>query len=200
MNIVSVMVGMTIMASASPMVLDMSLAPVIAQKRAQNFATAETAAVTYAAVNEFTDTDLTEVPTGDDLVCETNPTDAAELSWTIQCNAGIDTQFEQVVTRAFRVMPLANQPPANGNDTDTDDGTDNNPGRTYEYVMPGDFSGHQCTTSDPWGVNGWWNSTYPTLAACIPNELRSKEAYLASNPDNWYYDASTYGWGEHPDY
>lgn len=200
MNIVSVMVGMTLMASASPIVLDMSLAPVIAQKRAQNFATAETAAVTYAAANEFTNTALTQVPTGDNLVCEANSTDAAELSWTIQCNAGVDTQFEQVVTRAFRVMPLANQPPANENDTDTDDGTDINPGRTFEYVMPGDFSGHQCTTSDPWGVNGWWNSTYPTLAACIPNELRSKEAYLASNPDNWYYDASTYGWGKHPDF
>ena len=128
MNIVSVMVGMTIMASASPMVLDMSLAPVIAQKRAQNFATAETAAVTYAAANEFTNTALTQVPAGDNLVCETNSTDAAELSWTINCTPVVNTRFEQVFARAFRVIPLANQLPPNENDTDKNNVMELNPG------------------------------------------------------------------------
>lgn len=198
MNIVSVMVGMSIMGASAPMVMDMSLAPIVAQKRAQNFSAAETAAVTYAATNEFTAGQLTEVPTGDGLVCEANSTDDAELAWIIKCRAGIDTQFEQVVSRAFRVMPLANQPPTDGGDDDTGDNNDS--GRTYQYVMPGDFSGHQCTISDPWGVNGWWNSTYPTLAACVPDELRTRQAYLDSNPDDWYYDATTYGWGDHPDY
>ena len=106
MNIVSTLVGLSIMGAAAPSIMTMSLAPFEAQKRAQNFATAETAVVTYAATNEFTNTALTPVPTGDNLICETNPTDAAELSWTIGCNAGINTQYEQVVTRAFRVMPL----------------------------------------------------------------------------------------------
>ena len=179
------------------MMLDMSLAPIIAQKRAANFGIAESAAVTYAAANEFTAGQLTEVPTGDGLLCDTESTDAAQLAWTIRCRAGIDTQFEQVVTRAFRVMPLANQPPANGGDDQTGD---DNSRRSFDYVMPGDFSGHQCTSSDPWGVNGWWNSTYPTLAACVPDELRTEQAYLDSNPDDWYYDATTYGWGDHPDY
>jgi hypothetical protein len=179
------------------MLMDMSLTPVIAQKRATNFGLAESAAVTYAAANEFTAGQLTEVPTGDGLQCDAESTDAAQLAWTIRCRAGLGTQFEQVVTRAFRVMPLANQPPANGGDDQTGDDKSR---RSFDYVMPGDFSGHQCTSSDPWGVNGWWNSTYPTLAACVPDELRTRQAYLDSHPDDWYYDATTYGWGDHPDY
>ena len=55
MNIVSVMIGMSIVGASAPMMLDMSLAPIVAQKRALNFGVAETAAVTYAAANEFTD-------------------------------------------------------------------------------------------------------------------------------------------------
>ena len=48
MNIVSVMIGMTIMGAAAPSIMSMSLAPVEAAKRAENFGVAETAAVTYA--------------------------------------------------------------------------------------------------------------------------------------------------------
>ena len=108
------MVGLSIMGASAPSILTMSIAPFEAQKRAQNLGVAESLAVTYAAANEFTAGQLTEVPTGDGLKCDAESTDDAELAWTIECRAGIDTQFEQVVTRAFRVMPLANQPPANG--------------------------------------------------------------------------------------
>ena len=45
MNIVGTMVGMSLMATAAPAVLQMSIAPAEAQVRAQNFAVAETAAV-----------------------------------------------------------------------------------------------------------------------------------------------------------
>jgi hypothetical protein len=198
MNIVSSMVGLSIMGAAAPGVITMSIAPFEAQKRAQNLGIAETAAVTYAAANEFTAVQLTEVPTGVGLECDAESTDDAELSWTIKCRAGVNTQYEKVVTRAFRVMPLANQPPANGGDDQTGDNADS--GRTFDFVMPGEFSGHACTSSDPWGVNGWWNSTYPTLAACVPKELRTKKAYLDSHPDDWSYDARDYGWGDHPLY
>jgi hypothetical protein len=193
MNIVSVMVGMSLMGVAAPQIANMSIQPFVAQKRALNFGQAEAAAVSYAAANEYTEDDLPEPPAG----CSNQALDDEGLSWEITCRAGVDTQFEQVVSRSFRVMPLSNQPPANGEGEQTGD---NNSGRTYQFVMPGDFSGHQCTSSDPWGVNGWWNSTYPTLAACVPDELRTRQAYLDSNPDDWYYDASTYGWGDHPDY
>ena len=49
MNIVSTMVGLSIMGAAAPSMITMSLAPFEAQKRAQNLGAAESSAVTYAA-------------------------------------------------------------------------------------------------------------------------------------------------------
>ena len=49
MNIVSTMVGMSLMGAAAPMVMNMALAPAEAAKRADNFGVAETAAVVFAA-------------------------------------------------------------------------------------------------------------------------------------------------------
>ena len=51
MNIVSTMVGMSIMAGAAAPMMQMSIAPIEAQKRAQNLGIAESAAVTFAAEN-----------------------------------------------------------------------------------------------------------------------------------------------------
>ena len=50
MNIIGTMVGMSLMASASPMVMNMAIAPAEAAKRAENFAVAETAAVVFEQV------------------------------------------------------------------------------------------------------------------------------------------------------
>ena len=52
MNLVSTMVGLSIMGAMSPVMMDMSIAPIIASKRAQNLGIAESAAVTFAAANE----------------------------------------------------------------------------------------------------------------------------------------------------
>ena len=49
MNIVSSVVGLAIMGTAMPMVSTMMIETVVAQKRAENFAVAETGAVTYSA-------------------------------------------------------------------------------------------------------------------------------------------------------
>ena len=49
MNIVSSIVGLAIMGPALPMVSNMMIETVVAQKRAENFAVAETSAVSYAA-------------------------------------------------------------------------------------------------------------------------------------------------------
>ena len=54
MNIISALVGVTIMGAAAPSVMQMSIAPIEAQKRAENFGIAESAAVTYAANYEGT--------------------------------------------------------------------------------------------------------------------------------------------------
>lgn len=43
------MVGLSIMGASAPVMMDMSLAPIIAQKRAQNLGVAETAATVFAA-------------------------------------------------------------------------------------------------------------------------------------------------------
>ena len=52
MNIVSTMVGMSIMAGAAAPMMQMSIAPFEAQKRATNLGGAESTAVTYAAAHE----------------------------------------------------------------------------------------------------------------------------------------------------
>ena len=49
MNIVSSIVGLAIMGTALPMVSNMKIETAVAQKRAENFAVAETSAVSYAA-------------------------------------------------------------------------------------------------------------------------------------------------------
>ena len=49
MNIVSSIVGLAIMGTALPMVSNMMIETVVAQKRAENLAVAETSAVSYAA-------------------------------------------------------------------------------------------------------------------------------------------------------
>ena len=54
MNLVSTMIGMSIIATASPGVVTMTLAPLEAAKRAENFGVAETAAVVFAAQYEGT--------------------------------------------------------------------------------------------------------------------------------------------------
>ena len=216
MNIVSVMVSMSIVGASAPMMLDMSLAPIVAQKRALNFGVAETSAVTYAAANEGSKLELTAIPDGCDV------TELGDLAYSITCVEGENTQFTQSVTRAFRMATF--DPDGTGSDSSDacEDGDGNNghgnsngfdcsnPGRggyannarVFAYAAPdrSDYSGHQCTSSDPWGVNGWWKTTYPTLGMCVPDELRTRQAYLDSDPANWYYDATTYGWGEHPLY
>ena len=52
MNIMSTLVGLSIMGASTPMIMQASLAPVIAQKRADNFGEAEALAVSYSAKNE----------------------------------------------------------------------------------------------------------------------------------------------------
>lgn len=129
------------MGAVSPMVLDMSMAPIIAQKRASNFGVAEATAVSYAAKNEGGIT-LTPTPDG----CTVVPLE--EQSYAITCITGINS-FRQSVTRSFRLAVLT-------------DGEENSSGYTAPVAYtPGTF----CPLWDPWGIINYNDSHNVT---CIP--------------------------------
>ena len=85
------------MAGAAAPVMQMSIAPFEAQKRAKNLGIAESAAVTYVATNEWT-TSLDTTPSG----CA-NPVKLASGAYSITCSEGEGTQYVQSVTRSFRL-------------------------------------------------------------------------------------------------
>lgn len=96
MNILSITVTAAIMGTLMPGVASMSIAPVLAGKRAANFAAAETAAVSYAATahNKYT---LPEIPDG----CEV--TLIQDRTYNVTCTHGEKT-LRQTVTRAFTLL------------------------------------------------------------------------------------------------
>ena len=101
--------------------------------------------------------------------------------------------MSKVFTRAFRLAV-----PDKGND-----GVDGaTTGRQFQYETPTRFSGTQCPTYDPWGVNGFNDLYYDALGgACIPADGWNQTKYQFSDPDAWLYDINNRnGWGDHPDY
>jgi len=206
MNIVSSVVGLSIMGMAMPMIADMSIQPFMAQKRAANLGVAEAQAVAFAAANEGS-TALAATPDGCDA-----PVELANGAYSITCTEGAGTQFIQTVTRSFRLQQC--------DDNDGNNGHGNsgghdcpNPGnggyadnvRVFNFPTPTKFTGHQCPTYDTWGVNGY-NDAQAVIygedyGACVPDVAWSKQTYKASNPENWLYDINNHnGWGEHKDY
>ena len=207
MNIVSTMVGMSIMAGAAAPMMQMSIAPFEAQKRAKNLGIAESAAVTYVATNEWT-TSLDSTPTG----CA-NPVKLASGAYSITCTEGEGTQYVQSVTRSFRLDDSCDDNDGNNGHGNSGGHDCSNPGnggyadnvRVFNFPTPTKFTGHQCPTYDTWGVNGY-NDAQAAIygedyGACIPDVAWSKQTYKASNPDSWLYDINNHnGWGEHSDY
>ena len=206
MNIVSTVVGLTIMGAAAPMIADMSIQPIMAQKRAENFSIAEATAVNFAAKNEGA-TSLTPTPS----LCH-EPASLSNGAYSITCTEGAGTQFVQTVTRSFRLKQCDDNDGNNGHGNSG--GYDcSNPGnggyadnvRVFNFPTPTKFTGHQCPTHDTWGVNGY-NDAQAAIygegyGACIPDVAWSKQTYKASNPDSWLYDINNHnGWGEHSDY
>lgn len=175
------------MGAAAPSMVDMSLAPFEASKRAQNFAVAETAAVVFAATYEGT----TDIPQNTDT-CIAAEREDTKNAYTVQCTHGTG-KYVQSVTRAFRLAVP---------DQDLDNGDGASAARAYAYETPTRFSGHQCPTHDRWGVNGWNDQYYgPLGGACTPNDAWTQVTYQFSNPDAWLYDINNFnGWGDHPDY
>ena len=187
MNIVGTMVGMTLMASASPMVMNMAITPAEASKRAQNFGIAETAAVVFAATYEGT----LDIPT-DTETCTSEAREGTENAYSVTCTHGTD-RYLQSVTRAFRLAVP---------ETALDDTNSASSSRTFAYETPTRFSGHSCPYYDEWGVNGYNDQYYKAMnGACIPIPVWTQTAYQFSNPEAWLYDVNNYnGWGNHPDF
>lgn len=128
MNITSTLVGLSVMGMAAPALMDASLAPVIAQKRASNFAVAESIAVTYAAANEWADPNaLAEVPDGCSLIY------LNQFAMSISCFEGKD-KFRAEVTRSFRTaVPMPTDDGNNGHGNDADGIDESNPGNSKTY-------------------------------------------------------------------
>ena len=204
MNIISAMVGLGIMGAAAPAIVQMSIAPFEAQKRSQNSSTAESAAVVFAAASEGAVT-YPSTPENCDA-----PVEIGNGAFSITCKAGVNTKYVQSVTRSFRLQICDDNDGNNGHGNSG--GFDcSNPGngggyagneRVFANATPGSFEPHQCPAEDPWGVqytNDQWAKNWG-WGACTPAVLWNKKRYLESNPDDWLYDISDYGFGQHPDY
>lgn len=208
MNIISAMVGLSLIGAAAPSVMQMSITPFEAQKRALNFGIAESEAVTYAAANDGKPDLVGSVPD----ICER--TDLGDRAYKVDCTEGGDTKYRQTVTRSFRLAVVQSC-----NDNDGDNGHGNsggfdcsNPGnsgfvnneRVFEFPSPPGFSAHQCLLTDNWGLDttafnrtkNKWNGP-----SCTPNAAWNRTTYLASDPNAWMYDINgEKGFGDHPDY
>ena len=138
MNLVSVTVSAAVMATIAPGVAQMSIAPIIAQKRAANFSIAEASAVAYAARNEGLPEPQAELPEGCTLAAGEDSN-----AWSVTCVHG--QQFKQSVTRSFITAELS------GSGTGIE---------RREYT-PGVF----CPLWDPWGIINYNDSHN---VQCIP--------------------------------
>ena len=187
MNLVSTMVGMSIMGAASPMLLTMAISPAEAAKRAENFGVAETAAVVFAASHEG----KLDIPPTATETCTSQSRENTDNAYSVTCTHGTG-KYVQSVTRAFRLAV-----PDKGLDS-----TNNDSGRQFEFETPTRYSGHQCPIQDPWGVYGYNDQYYvPLGGACMPREAWTQTKYQFSDPDAWLYDINGLkGWGDHPDY
>ena len=154
MNIVSATVGIAIMGTAVPMVANVTLQPIIAQKRAENFAIAESAAVGYAAMNEG-GVALTPLPDN----CVTVELDGN--AYSVTCSAG-EGKFAQSVTRSFRLASVCEDGNnGHGNDGGYDCSNPGNGNDSRIVYTPGVF----CPLWDPWGVTNY-NDAHGVQ--CIP--------------------------------
>ena len=181
MNIVSTMVGLSIAGLAAPTMLEMSVAPFIAQKKAEHLTQAEAMAVAYAGNAEASQS-LPVVPAN----CTVTP--PVDTVYTVSCMSGSGTKFATTVARSFRIIPQQ------------EDGGSG--GRDFEFETPKQFASSQCPVYDRWGVYGYNEQWSKILGgACIPLDVWNKNKYRESNPDSWLYNVNNHnGWGYHPDY
>ena len=187
MNIVSTVVGLSIMGAAAPMIANISIQPIIAQKRAENFGVAETTAVIYAATYEG----KLDIPENTQT-CVSASREGTENAYSVTCTHGTG-KYVQSVTRAFRLAVP---------DQGLNENESSRNRREFAFETPTRFSGHQCPQQDAWGVYGYNDQYYDILGgACTPRDIWNENKYAFSNPDAWLWDANGFnGYGDHPDY
>ena len=122
MNIVSTIVGLTVAASALPMMTTMSIAPIQAAKRSSNFSIAEAGAVTMLAQAQENGV-VTTVPAG----CGIDTLGNGVYQFT--CSEG-EGAYKQSVTRTW-----VGEPSQYCNDNDGNNGHGNSGG--YDCSNPG---------------------------------------------------------------
>ena len=189
MNIASTLIGLSLMGAAAPTVMNMTLAPIEARKKADNFTQAEKLAVIFSAHNEGKEElDLSILDENcKDKEGKERVFEEAPRAYAVTCSEG-KGRYIQTVTRSFRLAPETQ-------------GVYTNPEREFAWEAPPKYSHVECLPSDPWGVM-WYNDHLKAgnLDACIPSPAWSEARYLESNPDDWLYDLSDHGFGRHPDY
>ncbi len=187
MNLMSSLVGLSIMGAAAPTIAQMSISPYEAQLRAKNLGVAESAAVVFAATYEG---GLETPPTVTDN-CTSEARENTDNAYSVTCTYGSD-KYVQSVTRAFRLAVPDKELDGTGTETD----------REFQFEKPTRYSGHQCPIHDQWGVYGYNDQYYTALGgACIPRDVWNHNKYQFSDPDAWLYDVNNHnGWGSHPDY
>ena len=175
------------MGAAAPSMLQMSIAPIEAQKRAENLGIAEGAAVVFAAKYEGG----LEIPENTET-CVSAEREDTKNAYSVTCTHGVG-KYVQSVTRAFRLAVP---------DQELDSGGTGVSSRQFDHETPNRWSGMQCPVYDRWGVNGFNDQHYDLYGgACVPADVWSQTAYVLSNPDAWKYDVNNYnGWGDHKDY
>ena len=127
MNITSLMVTTALLGIITPGVVQVSLYPMVAQKRATNFGIAESAAVSFASAAEQA---TTMPPTPDS--CD-DPVLTGDDSYEITCFEGSDP-YQMSAMRAFRLAANNTSPSGLGVYSDDDlDGFDDITGLPTHY-------------------------------------------------------------------
>ena len=156
------------MGAAAPAMLQMSIAPFEAQKRAENLGIAESGAVTFAAQYEGK-ADSSIPDPADGCILDR----LAKPAYTVMCTQG-NGAYLQSVSRSFK-----------GESTVV---------RRYfdTPINQHGFNGHQCRDTDDWGRSGWgaWNYAFQkwTGPSCIPQPLWTQANFDNSDPIDWVWD------------
>ena len=224
-NLVTTMVATAVIGIAAPGVARMATQPMIAQQRATNFGIAESKVVQFSAINEGNE--AIDMSSFDEEKCELKEPEAR--AYTVKCSEG-EGQFYMEAERAFRLEVENNtfdkqqcelkEPEARAYTIrcwegegqfymeaerafrlEVNNNTFTNPQRQFAWSAPLEHSHHQCHANDPWGVI-WFNEHLAAsgIKPCIPGDAWNEQKYLRSDPDDWLWDLSNYGFGVHPDY
>ena len=152
MNLVSSLVGLSIMGTAMPMLTQMAITPTIAARRAENLLLVLLQQWLFRA-NEGASAVAT-APDGCTL------DDLGQRAWSITCEEGENTHQARV-TRSFRLALLKEEVLIPTNHA-----------HSRRITSTG---AHQCHVRS---VGHKLRNDWPTLGQCIPQVLWSKDAYL----------------------